>query len=219
MPVLALFECTAEENKLVSTPNIPDSYFNPSKAGDLRTQRIPTLVTSTKEVTYVFTIPPVLESQRNCSGSVTAFEYCFEAKKRDVNKKKKLFHFLSLTRETGHFRVHNKFLVEIKPKDDSVCTSDLSGGVMHICCGQHTLDPSNGVMIPSESYSFGIVVRDLRLLAFRSSEMEFNFPQFQLSLGKEGPSVGATFGIGALLMDRSLLLLKFIIGREVLAID
>ncbi len=71
----------------------------------------------------------MLESQRNCSGSVVAFEFCYEAKNGDVNKKKELFHFLSLTKPAGNFRVDSKFRVEIKPMEIS-CTSDLPGGLV-----------------------------------------------------------------------------------------
>ena len=207
----ALFECTAEENGLVSTPNIPDSYFDHSTAGELRTQGI-SLMTARKGVTYIFTIPSVLESQRNCSGSVVAFECCFEAGSADIGRTKDLFHFLSLTRDASNFRVDNNFLVEIIPTEDS-CTSDSLAGGMHICCKQYTLEPINSVVIPTASFSFGVVVGDLPLLSFTHSATEFNYPQFQLAFGMNGPSVGSTFAVpGALISDQPLLLLKFVIG-------
>ncbi len=211
--VSALFECTAEENGLVSTPNIPDSYFNHSRAGELRTQHIPTLMQTTAGFTYVFTVPSV-GTQRNCSGNVMALEYCYEAGNEDVGMKRDLFYFLSLTRNTGahDFRVDGKFLVEVTPMESS-CTPDLpSGGVMRICCGQYTLEPPNRIAISSAPFSFGIVIRDLKLLAVSFRETEFNFPQFQLSLGESGPSVGGTFSVGSQLTGHSLLLQRFIIG-------
>ncbi len=209
--VSALFECTAEDNGLVSTPNIPDSYFNHSRAGELRTLTVPTLMAAGTGFTYVFTVPS-FGTQRNCSGNVMALEYCYEAGNEDVGRKRKLFYFLSLTRNTGSdFRVDSRFLVKVTPMESS-CTPDLRGSVMRICCGQYTIEPPNRIAISSASFSFGIVTRDLKLLAVSYREAEFNFPQFRLALGKSGPSVGGTFSGGNQLTGHSLLLLRFIIG-------
>lgn len=212
VPVSCLFECNTEEDGLVSTPNISDPYFIAPMAAQLRTNSpLPTLMTTVAGLTYVFTIPSVLESQRDCSGSAVALEYCYEARNSHFKEEKDLFYYLSLTRDGGSFRVNNKFLIELTSSEDSDCTDDLSGAVGRICCGRYTLQPSNIIDITSSSYSFGVVVRDLRLLAFTTTATDYNYPQYQMSLGGNGPSVGGTFGIGAPLTARSLLLLKFIL--------
>lgn len=163
-------------------------------------------------MTYIFTIPSVSESQRNCSGKVVALEYCYEARYTDIGHQKKLFYFLSLTKSSQYFRVGHKFPVEVMPTESS-CTPDIPDHpVIHICCERHALRSPNGIFIPSSAYSFGIVDADLKLLMFTSSETEFNFPQILLSFGIEGPSVGKIFEIPQL-SDGSLLLLKFLIGK------
>ena len=55
---------------------------------------------------YIYTIPPE-SAQRNCSGTVTAVEFCYRVREMDEvrsGETKEVFYFLSLTQDSSNQR-------------------------------------------------------------------------------------------------------------------
>ena len=74
-------------------------------------------------------------------------------------------------------------------------------------------------MAPATEFTFGLVVSNPNAMppAFSHFATQYNIPQFQAALGASGPPVDNTFTLGShqLLFDRSLVVLRFFLGKIV----
>lgn len=213
----SLFQCqlSSDQSGQVFTPNIPDVYFNLAAfRNDLRVDF--TFKLLRRGTTYILTIPP--ESvQRNCSGSAMAIQYCYQV--RDISQIA-TFEFLSLTRDRLQFTMKRTLLRRSIPTNH-ICSSiniTNSGISLYICCDISRIEDTTSLQIPSSSYTFGVTVRDVRLVAFAKSTTEYRFEQFQTMLDSTFPTPSDTsFTLNKTdrLSAQSLPLLRFFIGMHV----
>ncbi len=169
-------------------------------------------------VTYIFTIPPV-SSQRDCSGTVVAMQFCYEYRGdfRNLGTTVNAFQFLTLTRDGFEFTVNSSFTVQTTL---APCTGDLGGDVRRVCCSNVTSNDFGELAIPSSDYIFGIAhvgAYELQLLAFSPMVMEYRFDQFQVAGFSPPPGTTTPLSESVLATDRSLPLLRFFIGKSMLS--
>lgn len=203
----SLFQCqlSAQENRQVFTPNIPDFYFN-------HTNEISSGVNLTRLSVgnlHVLSLPP-LSTQRDCNGSIVAFEYCYSARQRHFGNRISIFHFLSLKKEGYQITVEDRFTVRSTPKR-SIC-SKFSALPGLVCCDKTVLSEDDELNLPNSNYTFGVVVRNRQLLAFSDTASQYHVPQFQLTVGTSSPPRGTQFNLTEE-NDQSIPLLRFIIGK------
>ena len=163
---------------------------------------------------FVFTIPPEI----TCSGTVLAFEFCYQASQSEIDRSQDFFRFASLTKNGLEFTVidFNPFRINTNARG-AIC-SVLEGGTSYICC--ETFPASGQVQIPS---IFGVVIRgrtdESFPLTFNSSvNTRFRFPHFRgIPADNDNPNrIGDTFTFTR--DDRQdegfILLLRLIIGSQ-----
>ncbi len=206
-----LFQCQAssEQNGQVLTPNIPDLYFNHESAATLSNGG--DVTTARAGITHIFTIPP-LSPDRNCSGTVTAIQYCYRAEGEDSNARS-AFKYLSMTvDEEGIFTVERILDVETTPLSETCSTIEMSQS--RICCATTPLLSSNQFQIASSNHTFGITVgsSNTTLLTFASSVPDYEIEQFQITLSPRRLTVGRRFLITENPPTSSFPLLRFHIG-------
>ena len=119
---------------------------------------------------YIYTIPP----ERNCSGTVTAVEYCYKATRPELQQTKDVFYILSLTPSTlGNNRI--QFTVNWRininsTASDSICTSIPDRTWHLVCCENKSLE----YQFPSSNFTFGILARKyFRLLISTNTTTEY----------------------------------------------
>ncbi len=213
-----LFQCqpSSEQDGLVFTPNIPDFYFNFEKAGNFRAGPGANLTTLSQDISYIFTIPPV-SSQRDCSGTVVAMQFCYEYRdNRSLGTTVNAFQFFTLTRDGIEFTVDSSFTVQTTL---TTCTDDLSAFVSRVCCSKVTSNEFGELVIPSYDYIFGIAhIRDsqIQLLALNPPlvSVQYLFDQFQVTGFSPPPGTTTPLSESTLVTDGPLPLLRFFIGNS-----
>ena len=173
-------------------------------------------------VIYIFTLPS--ESvQRNCSGRVVSIQYCYQARNSDRNKRQNVFNFLSLVQEPVQngvqFTVNSNIIIQTTP-EDSIC-SDPPGMIQQICCDTTFLSATDQFQIPPSTYPFGVEIinNNVKLLAFANTVIEYHVEQYQIAVGSSFPP-GTMFTLTEnAQVNRSLLLLRFSIGMDLLPVS
>ena len=128
---------------------------------------------------YIYTIPPE-SAQRDCSGNVTAVEYCYRAIRIDLNQTKDVFYILSLTRSVNQNNNRTQFTVNWRininsTASDSICASNSDRPWLFVCCENKSLE----YQFPSSNFTFGIVARkDFRLLISTNTTTEYIYQKF-----------------------------------------
>ena len=207
-----LFQCqpTSDPSGRLYTPNIPNFYFNDVNAAAFRIGSSANLTTPTggNRFGYIFTIP----ADRDCTGSVVALQYCYQAKNRNIGDRNGVFKFAHLTRNGHQITLGNSFDVQTTPQNDA-CTAPM-GAIQQICCATTTLSATNRFQIPSPSYTFAIILigSDIQPLQFAASATEYRYEHFQMGLGTS-IIPGNMLTLDSAVTDESLLLLRFIIGK------
>ena len=160
-------------------------------------------------VTYIFTIPSESTVQRNCSGRVMSIQYCYQARNEDIGNTQDVFRFLSLTQDGLQFTVSTNVIIQTTPLN-SIC-SDFPGSLQQICCDTTSLSVNDQFQIPPSTYTFGIVIvnNNVKLLAFTNN---VRVEQYQVSLGPSIPPGSKYTLTENAQVNRSLLLLRFLIG-------
>ena len=181
-------------------------------AANFRSSGGANLTTSSNEVTYIFTIPAE-SSEHSCTGNVVAIQYCYQTKHGQIDSNEiPVFNFLHMNRSGLVFTVTGSFTERTSPQN-SFCTS-ATGGIQQVCCDTATLDMMDQFQLPTTSYTFAVTIinDDARPLAFNNFATEYRYEQLQVSLI---PSVGdvVTLVEGNIVIDRSLLLLRFMLGN------
>ena len=160
---------------------------------------------------YIYTIPPE-SAQRDCSGTVTAVEYCYRAIRRDVNMQetKDVFYILSLTPSVNQTNNRTQFTVNRRininsTASDNICAVNQDRQFQYVCCENKNLE----YHIPSSNFTFGIVTRDFRLLISTNTTTEYiDQTIFATDALDTNTQEGNRFETGRL-TDMSLLLLRF----------
>ena len=213
----SLFQCqpTTDQSGQVFTPNIPDSYFNHANALALTQQgNLTTLLGGRARGTvFVFTIPP----EATCSGTVMAFEFCYQTSDQEIDKSRDFFRFVSLTRNELQFTVIDFDPIRIRANaQTAICSVLVEDGdnSQYICCETQTLQADEQFQTPS---SFGVVLGqtdESLFLTFSGVNTEFQFPHFQGIPTGDPDKMDDTFTFieGDLQNEGSLLLLRLTIG-------
>lgn len=208
-PSPSLFQCqnSSEEIGQVFIPNI-NIDFNHEEVASLRTDGRANLTKPVNSLTYIFTIPPV-SAQRNCSGTVIAIDYCYRVGNEDLGLARNIFNFLLLTQD------RHQFIIDMRRRIRSTPSNSTCSATLQICCDREVLNIRRRFQIPPSDFTYGILVRSSQLLAFTESATQYNFEQFQVTLGNSGRP-NSTFTVTE--MDRftnqSLLLLRFTLGKQ-----
>lgn len=209
-----LYHCphAPDSEGLVYTPNIPDYYFDDQNAANFRNGYL--TETGNKGTTYVFTIPPE-STERNCSGTVMAIQFCYQARARDIGRTRNVFDFIILTRNGQELTVTERRKVKVVPSD-TTCTNP-PGSIERVCCTMQKF--TEQFELPSSNFTFGVVNRmnRVRMLTFVDIVTEFDVERFHIRQhGNAGPIPGDVLSPGSKFvrhLDRSLLLLRFLIGE------
>ena len=210
-----MFQCqsSSDGSGQVYTPNIPDFYFNDANAANFRTGRhgVTNLTTASEGAVYIFTVPPE-SAERNCTGIATAIQYCFEASNGDIEHDLTAFEFRHMTRNGFAFTVTGTFLVQSIPQN-SFCTEPQGGfGLAIFCCHTVNIKTTNRFQLASSSYTFALAPVEVQPLAFADTATDYRYDQFIIPI--ENSTGAGTFQLGQnRVTDRSLLLLRFLIGK------
>ena len=209
-----LFQCQPSESNAYGQvfPNIPDMYFNPAQAANSVTGTIPDLTALGANLAYVFTIPG-MGANRNCSGGVVAFEYCYRTSRTIGSGQKTVFEFLLLTRNSQTFTLNSKFPVRDDPGMAACMNIDQPGSTDQVCCSVSDLNIPNQHEAPTAEYIIGIAVSNSAILplAISNSQTAFNINRYETALSTV--QVGGSFTASPL-PGRSIALLRFYLGKK-----
>ena len=95
-----------------------------------------------------------IPSTLNCSGTVTAVEYCYRAGDSQLGTEQLVFTLLTLQQSGTTFTIIDVIPISSTPTSD-ICTS----GVMdaQYCYDTLSLDMMNSFLLPTDNFSFGVV--------------------------------------------------------------
>ena len=170
----AIFQCQSSESsgQQVFTPRIPDHYFNQTTAASMLGK---SLTLTVNRRAYIYTIPPE-SAQRDCSGTVTAVEYCYKAARGQLQQTKDVFYILSLTPSVNQrnnktqFTVVNRRITITSTASSNICAVNQDRQSEFVCCENKSLEYE----IPSSNFTFGIVARNnFRLLISTNTTTEY----------------------------------------------
>ena len=133
-------------------------------------------VTADRRV-YIYAIPPE-SAQRDCSGTVTAVEYCYRETRPELQQTKDVFYILSLTPSINQtdnrtqFTVNRRIIINSTASDDK-CAVFEDRPWLYVCCENKSLVK---YQIPSSNFTFAIVARkDFRLLISTNTTTEYTY--------------------------------------------
>ena len=166
-------------------------------------------------ISYVYPIPSTL----NCSGTVTAVEYCYRTPLgSQLGIRQLVFTLLTLQRNGLDFTITDVIPIRSTPTSD-ICTQTLTTLLsnfipQYTCCDTISLNMMNRFLLPAESFSFGVISVNLlthrvgiypQFLVdhFRYSRADFSAPVIGGSITLTESSRGS---------DRTLSLLQFFIS-------
>ena len=210
-----LFQCQPSEDDVYGQvfPNIPDMYFDSAQAADSLTGPTPDLTALVSNIAYIFTVP-LMGANRNCSGNVVAFEYCYQSESMRAAGSRPVFEFLRLTRnspisQSQSFTVDSRFPV----RDSTVTCVDIAGTTDQVCCSVSDLSEQNQHEAPTTAYTVGVEVNNanIRPLALADRLTQFHISQYQIALANN--QLPSTF-IGSVLTGRSIPQLRFYLGKH-----
>ena len=175
------------------------------------------LVPSTAGVAYIY---PVSSTQVNCSGTVSAVEYCYTVGREQLGTEQLAFTLLTLEKNGLDLEeVRKEIEVQTTPQSE-ICP--LSGPRNHYyCCDITPLDITDQLPLPHTDFDFGIIIPDsnVNLLGYN--------PLFNRALQVENyqirtSSIPAT-GFNTISLtntrkttDQTLRLLRFHIGELII---
>ena len=108
----------------VYTPNIPDIYFSASNIAPFISGGNLTTHQEVRGTTIIFSIPP-RSPERNCSGTVTTLQYCYEATTNFLrnSQARNIFNFATLNKNGSRFTVNETFRATTIPRDSGCADS------------------------------------------------------------------------------------------------
>ncbi len=133
---------------------------------------------SLQEVTYIYDVE---EKTLNCSGTVTAVEFCYVRTSSSENHRN-VFDLLILVRQDSNsIRVAKSVPISFHPSTDQCGSPDSSK-----CCDTITLTESDQFDITPSNFLIGMVNVETQNLAapFANMYPRFQTPSYQLSVGR-----------------------------------
>ena len=208
----SLYQCqsSSEQSGQVFTPNIPDFYFTPENAANFRGTGNLTRA-GAKGTTYIYTIP-ALSAERNCSGTLLSFQFCFQTWEKGLGTSLRVFELLNLTRDDNTFTVNRRFITEHTIARESIC-ADIPASREKVCCTTARLQ-SRQLQFSASSFVLGVVLRSNRYrpLTFANEVTEFDVESF---VEMSRPMPGDKFNV-SLRANRPHLVLRFFLGNIII---
>ena len=151
-------------------------------------------------MTYIYSAP---STQVNCSGTVSAVEYCYRGSDRQLGNEQLAFTLLTLEQNDRNFRITDRIEVRTTPHSQ-ICTGSIFS--IQYCCDATSLNMADHFPLPAPNFAFGIAIPTLSvsLLGYQSL---FQVAHYQVSQAII-PSVGSTFSVGNQ-VTQGLRLLRF----------
>ncbi len=128
--------------------------------------------------TYIYDVD---ESTLNCSGTVTAVEFCY-FRTNSTKNHRNVFDLLTFTcQDSNSIRVTKSISISFHPSSDQCDSSDSSK-----CCGVITLTEQDQFNISTSNFLIGMVNVETTNLAapFTNLYSRFETPSYQLSVGR-----------------------------------
>ena len=164
------------------------------------------LVESDTTVTYIFPIPPTL----NCSGRVSAVQYCYID--ANLGTTRSIFTLLSLEQDNFKFTLTNFTFVLSTPSVEK-CTQVQIGSFTfaQYCCDTLLLD---GPILPNQNFAFGITSFRHLLTYTNAANEPFLVEHFRFITGRLPLSIGSSVILNEndRHSDRAVRLLQFVIS-------
>ena len=128
------------------------------------------LFPSESGTSYIFPIPSTL----NCSGTVTAVEYCYRTGNNLLGTQQLVFTLLTLQQSGFDFTITDVIPISSTPTSD-ICTRPFLS-LSQYCCDILSLDMLDSFLLPAENFAFGVVTTSssVDLLTYNGD----NYPQF-----------------------------------------
>ena len=170
------------------------------------------LFPSNTDVVYIFPLPSTL----NCSGTVSAMQYCYGTSVNNLGTEQLIFTLLTLEQNDLIFIINNTVVVRSTPSRD-ICTRREVVINFEYCCDTLSLEIADLFFLPVSNFAFGVI--PVSILAYNptfSVNDPFLVEHYRFPTSVIGtPAVGNMFTLdGAnLVTDRSLRLLQFFISK------
>ena len=167
---------------------------------------------SSPGITYIY---PVNSAEINCSGTVTALDFCYRAFASDLGSNSLVF-TLSLLQGNGGIDYTVTNTVEVRgTSSSSDCSRDIIGS--RFCCEIFTLSPQDQFNLPSPNFAFGITIPssgNINMFGLSpGTYSNLTAGQYQLSVA---PVVGGVYSFpsNSLVVSETLKWLKFLISKH-----
>ena len=170
----SLFQCQtpSEQSGQVSLPDIPDLYFNTS-----------TIPSSDFEVLSRFSAHIYSVLSHNCSGNVTAIQYCYQFPSSERDATLLVFDILfifNIEEMNFRFTIADTFVSFRSVPSDDICIERSATTTM--CCDTFNLSAGQ-FEIPSTAFAYGVATitpGNIQLLAFSSSSTTYQVNVFRI---------------------------------------
>ena len=158
-------------------------------------------ISSSAGTAYIYPVP---STQVNCSGTVSAVEYCYRGNTGQLGTELLAFTLLTLEQNGSNFRVTDRIDIRTTPHSQ-ICTRFLLTTTQY-CCDITSLNMADRFILPAPNFAFDIAIppSSVSLLGFRSSLQVAHYQEAQTVI----PSVGSTFSVGNTVIQ-GLRLLRF----------
>ena len=162
---------------------------------------------SSEGTTHIYPIPSTL----NCSGTVTAVEYCYRAVNGQLGTQQLVFTLLTLQQSGTTFTITDVIPISSTPTSD-ICTGQY-------CCDTLSLDMMNSFLLPADNFAFGVQISSsVNLLGYYDGfSPQFVVEQFRYSQADfSAPAMGGSITLteNDRESDRTLRLLQFFISKS-----
>ena len=173
------------------------------------------LFTSNESVYIIFRLPPEL----NCSGTVTAVQFCYIGGALSSGRERQIFRLLILQESNSTFTVTNRVLAR-STQSEQICMLRVfpTAGLFLYCCDVLKLDLSDYFELPAPGFAFGVesIYRLLTYNPLQNENDHLKVAQYRFHLETHSSTVGSTFEFNEddVIKDRALRLLQFYITSK-----
>ena len=151
-------------------------------------------------MSFIYSVP---STQVNCSGTVSAVEYCYRGSTGQLGTELLAFTLLTLEQNGLDFTITDRIEVRTTPRSQ-ICTGDrLLFPSNQYCCDTTSLNMADHFILSASNFAFGITIptSSVSLLGYQSL---FQVAHYQAVI----PSVGSTFSVSNQ-VTQGLRLLRF----------
>ena len=147
-----------------------------------------TYASSIGGVAYIYSVP---STQVNCSGTVSAVEYCYRGSDGQLGTELLAFTLLTLEQNGLNFRVTDGIEVRTIPHSQ-ICAESFSN--IQYCCDTTSLNMADHFILPAPNFAFGIAIptSSVCLLGYQRLFQVAHYQKAQTVI----PNVGSTFSVG-----------------------